>query len=468
MKNFILRLSSLALVIIASCTFVSCNKENPKDIKEDPQEIPLFLFFGNLPTSFGDGEEVTVSVEVKTNVPVVDLITETPEWITTSTGDGVLTAVVSSNRTIDVREGEVVLKDQKNRVKPVSFHVTQDWLLVIGEGMVQFKDKAFKKAILAIADADKDLDISMDEAKTIREVDAVGKGIVDITGIECFSSIEKLVLRNNDIRRVWLDDPAVFSHLKYVDLCGNNNLDEELNVSGCYVGGNFSLSIDNRSLYSIIYDEPRYYESSDYSQNGLHRIREHTKGNGIHLGFLTTEYVDVDYNSGAVRELVEYQEELLFSVEPFSSMKEYFDISHFALVARNIKERAKITDYSEALEEYKNIADDETKYHIVISVNTDGNPLNGRAYGHKFDLMSWPGIVGLVERRKVETVKSRPIYTITHEMGHAVGGLEDEYEEERERDNYSPNYTIDLSYIPWQRFLDSILGMAVMCPPNTQ
>lgn len=443
----------LATVFAISISSISCIKD---DMEEDGKDVETeyTLGFGEIPTSFGEGEETTVIVTLRTNIPIADLVIETPDWITATVKEGSVSVVIAANRTVDAREGEVILKDTKNRVKTVSFHVTQDWLLVNGEGMVPFKDKAFKKAILAIADENKDLDISMDEAKTLREIDACAKGIVDLTGIECFSCIEKLDLRDNDIRRVWLDDPAIYSMLKYIDLTGNGNLESDINVSGCYIGTSIYLGMDNRWQYSIKTSEPAFYETSDYSHNGLHSIQNHSKGNGIHLIFVTTEYVDLDYESGAVRELVEYQTRQLFSVEPFSSLEEYFDVSYFAFVAPNERERVRITDYPELRQELQSIANDETKYHIVIFFNTEGLNGNGRAYASPFNQHGWPGNVSLTERRRVFPGELGSDYTLPHEMGHAIGGLEDEYVEDRVHSDARPNFTKDMNHIPWQRFLE--------------
>lgn len=454
LKERIARLVAiLAAVFAISISSISCVKDDRQEDRKDV-ETEYTLDLGDIPTTFGEGEETTVIVTVKTNIPIADLVIETPDWITATVKEGSMSVVIEANRTVDVREGEVILKDSKNRVKAVSFPVTQDWLLVNGEGMVPFKDKAFKKAILAIADENKDLDISMDEAKTIREVEAIGKGIIDLTGIEFFSSIEKLDLRDNDIRRVWLDDPAIYFKLKYIDLTGNDDLESEINISGCYIGTSFYLGLFDRWRYSIKTSEPAFYESSDYSHNGLHGIQNHSKGNGIHLIFVTTEYVDLDYESGAVRELVEYQTRQLFSVEPFSSLKEYFDASYFAFVAQNDRERVRITDYTELRQELQSIANDETKYHIVILFNTDGLNGNGRAYANSFHLHGWPGNVSLTEHRRVFPGELGSDNTLPHEMGHAVGGLEDEYVEDRVHSDAKPNFTKDMKRIPWQRFLE--------------
>jgi hypothetical protein len=438
-------------VIVIVFASVSCSKDEGEDKQEKPDTntIEYTLALGDIPSNF-DGGETTVTVVMTTNVPVADLVTETPDWIMATVKEGALTVVISANRTVDEREGEVALKDTRNRVKAVSFHVTQDWLLINGEGMVQFRDKAFKKAILAVADNDKDLDISMEEAKTIREVNAVGKGIVDIAGIECFSSIERIDLRDNDIRRVWLDDPAVYSNLRYIDLTGNMTLANEINLSGCYAGKSIYLAVDNLLSHTIKTKEPSFYESTDFTYNGLHEIKGHTKGNGIPLVFITTAYVDLDYKNGAVRELVEYQAEQLFSVEPFSSMEDYFDISYLAFVAPNDQERA---DTPSSFEQYW----DDLKIRFRIYFNTDGD--NGRANAGLLVLSSHymylPGIVRLTEQRQVCHIEKGSDYTLPHEMGHALGGLEDEYEEEREHSDYATlNFTKDISRIPWQRFLD--------------
>ena len=72
--------------------------------------------------------------------------------------------------------------------EPADAPSLDDLPLVNGEGMVQFKDRAFKKALLEAWDSNHDNDISPEEALAADAVEAVGKGIRDITGIEACSN----------------------------------------------------------------------------------------------------------------------------------------------------------------------------------------------------------------------------------------------------------------------------------------
>lgn len=402
-----------------------------------------------------EGGEYAFTIE--TNLPEEKVFLKADPWLASRREDDRVIVRIAANSSVDERMGTLSASIQEPLLEPAIVKFRQDWLLVNGEGMVPFKDKRFKKTILAVADRDKDQDISMEEAKMLKEINAAGKGIEDISGIECFSSVEKLDLRNNDIRKVNLDNPAVYSNLKYIDLTGNTNLEETINISGCYAGVGIHFFVDNRYSHKLITNEPTYYESTDYSFDGLHEIEKHTKGKGIQLVFCTTAYIDKDYQNGAVRELVEYQIDQMFSVEPFASLKGYFDVSFFAFTAPNSHERARVVDSAELYEKYKAVFD-EKKYRIRISMNTDGYHGEGlRAYAQRFiyHAHTWPGDVNLVEKRRVFCGNVVRDHTITHEMGHAIGGLQDEYDEDRVHDDAGTmNYTKDIKSIPWQRFLD--------------
>lgn len=399
------------------------------------------------------------SFAIESNLLDKDISLESDEWISSTMENRHLFIEIAANRTIDERFGRVHVSERGNPQESICIEFRQDWLLVNGEGMVQFKDKRFKKAVLALADDNNDLDISMQEAGGLKEITAIGKSIEDIRGIECFPSIEKLDLRNNNIKQVVLDNPGVFSNLKYIDLTGNAELEHTINISGCYAGLGIYFAIDNKYSHDIITQEPAFYESSDFSFDGLHHIEEHSEGNGIHLVFYTTAYIDKDYQNGAARELIDHQVQLLFSIEPFASFRNYFDISYFVFTAPNANKRAKINDSPELFQRLQAILDDTERYCIGIGLNTDGHKGEGiRANATRFiyeDFGSHHGWVNLVEKRRVfnETISSSS--TLAHEMGHALGGLEDEYTEDRVHDDRgTPNFTKDISSLPWQRFLD--------------
>ena len=145
----------------AAMGIVSCEKS----------DVYYRLYFPESPASeFGCGETV-LSSRIITNVPQSDLVVETPSWITaTVDGDGTFRVVIARNETNRFRDAEVVVSDRKGRAHPISWSLQQAYVIRNGKGMVQFADCAFKTAVLEIADANGDYDISPDEALAVEEI----------------------------------------------------------------------------------------------------------------------------------------------------------------------------------------------------------------------------------------------------------------------------------------------------------
>lgn len=349
----------LAAAILAAMSTVSCKKETPyyTETSTSQETTQYNLSVGEVPSILKEGTEETFSVVLKTNLPATDLVIETDSWIGASIMDGALTISVGCNETKDIRTGRVLISDRKGRVSPVSFNLKQDYILTNAEGMVQFKDKAFKKAMLALADKDGDGDISMEEALAIEVIDAAGLGISDISGIESFQNIWKLDLGNNDIEDATLVKEHPYLH--WLNLKGNKNL-KTFDVRGCSMYFEFcDFEVTESLSYQLYYrqmgvtetdfaDWKQKWENSgktydgpphshhsvdprktrDWTREGeMNKISTHSKGNGkLAIVLSGIGYIDRDIEDGTFDRIMNEAVKALGNKTGFKENWEYFDV----------------------------------------------------------------------------------------------------------------------------------------------
>ena len=235
------------------------------------------------------------------------------------------------------------MKDTKGRVQSAVLRIDQDWLLENGPGMVPFRDKAFKKHMLSVADADKDGDISQDEAETVQVIEAAGKGIRDISGIEAFQNVWKINLVNNDI----VDATAVKDHpyLHWLNLKGNKHL-RTFDVRGCTsyfevcdfeVTENLDYYLYYRTM-GVTWPDDKNCEHShhsrdprltqDWSREGeCYQVSRHTKGPGkMAVVFSGIGWIDVDVNDGTFERIIHETIEELKKQPSWAENWDYFDV----------------------------------------------------------------------------------------------------------------------------------------------
>lgn len=290
----------------AAMGLVSCEKS----------DVYYRLYFPESPASEFGCEETVLSSRIVTNVPQSDLVVETPSWITaTVDGDGTFRVQIARNETNRFRDAEVVVSDLKGRAHPISWSLQQAYVIRNGKGMVQFADCAFKTAVLKIADANGDYDISPDEALAVEGIVAPGKDIKDISGIEAFKNLWKLDLQDNDIR----DASSITSlpKLYWLDLKGNKNL-KTFDVRGCseyFSHCEFEVTEEllyycwDRQVNICTTSDPNGEHSkhvfdnrktTDWSrQNSLVELKRHTEGDGHVIICLTgLGWLDSDMEDG--------------------------------------------------------------------------------------------------------------------------------------------------------------------------
>ena len=306
---------------IAAMSFVSCEKS----------DVYYRLYFPESPASVFGCEETVLSSKIVTNIPQSDLVVETPSWITaTVDGDGTFRVQIARNETNRFRDAEVIVSDRKGRAIPISWSLQQAYVIRNGNGMVQFADCAFKTAVLEIADANGDYDISPDEALTVQEIVAPGKGIKDISGIEAFKNLWKLDLQDNDIRDA--SSIASLPKLYWLDLKGNKNL-KTFDVRGCseyFSHCEFEVTEEllyycwDRQVNICTTSDPKGEHSKHvfdnrkttdwFRQNRLITLKEHTKGDGhVKICFTGLGWLDIDLNDGTFERVMRESYEALLA-----------------------------------------------------------------------------------------------------------------------------------------------------------
>lgn len=80
-----------------------------------------------------------------------------------------------------------------------------------------------------------------------------------------------------------------------------------------------------------------HYTSTDFSKDGeVITLQDHTKGNGIKLVLMGDAFVDTDMEYGGKYEtMMKKAMERYFSVEPFKSLREYYDVVCIKAVSKN-------------------------------------------------------------------------------------------------------------------------------------
>lgn len=407
-----------------------------------------------------DGEQkstATVSYSVETDVPSYHIILTLDDETLFEIDNNAVIAK-EDNNTGEERSATLHLSETSGKFPETTCTVTQVSLLPTNpEGCVPFTDWAFKKACVEIADANGDGEVSFEEASAIKELNISNKGVKNLDGIEYFNHIEKLDCSYNNINKFDFSDPGSFARLKDLNIFENKIVGSYyLNTSGCYVGTKFTFKGLNNLSGPGITDEPKYYESTDFSYNGNELLYEHSKGKGIVIQLISVGLLDVDYAAGAEYEIANTYIEKLFSYEPFASLKEYFDIYLVKSVAPNTKQDGKNAD-KYTVEDYWI----SRKFTIdcwitVLQYHNDEEP--GRAFV-PFSVQEtlYPKTSSVQLENKRRAFPSMPDYTITHEFGHALGELDDQYEEKDRKGHfftYNCSRSEDPSEMPWRRFFE--------------
>ena len=201
--------------------------------------------------------------------------------------------------------------------------------------------------------------------------------------------------------------------------------------------------IENLDVY-YIEQQPGYelklnfYQSTDFSQDGkVITLQQHTKGPGIKFVITMDGFSDRLITDGTVNSYIQMAYETLFSREPYTSFKEYFDVYAVLTVSKREKlmtdtalqtggEVDRFCLHHDLVEAYAKkipaINNDMSNTHILVILN-DKSGIRANCSWTSYGSMSCASII-------MEDNTSRFDGVIRHEvLGHGFGRLADEYVE---------------------------------------
>ena len=243
--------------------------------------------------------------------------------------------------------------------------------------------------------------------------------------------------------------------------------------------------LEQQSGYKLTIRPEDLYASTDYSKDGeISILQTHTKGNGIKVIIMGDQFVDKDMVSGGLYETKAKETiEHYFSIEPFKSLRDFFDVILIKAVSKNDQmsgETAFSTEwiYDDSFGTYNFTMDrkrcmeyaqtalkdnDLDNIQIIIMQNCYVNNAITYLYANGFSIANCPYTQGEIDG----------INKIYHEAnGHGFGFLHDEYEYPRNggtipediiqgyQDSYNNNgfyanidFTNNPQEIKWKHFI---------------
>jgi len=145
------------------------------------------------------GQTETV-LEYITDLPCDSLKVEADEeWVKATLESGRISLILDLNDHFEDRTSEIRLSALTEGLSPLVWQLTQQPTIVTPEGMVEFEDIRFKKAVVEKYDTDNDRQISEQEALAIRHLDASGLSLTSVKGIEPMRNLSTLDITGNNL-----------------------------------------------------------------------------------------------------------------------------------------------------------------------------------------------------------------------------------------------------------------------------
>ena len=407
-------------------------------------------------------EGETLHLKYTSTLPDADLQVKTSEsWLTASLDHETHEIVVRTepNTALDIRTAEIALFEASERLSPVIWTLMQGYANEPVEGCVWFECPRLKKAALEQHDADGDREISFEEALAATELDAAGRGVTSVTGLEHFTALRTLDISGNDIpKETVIDLSSPHRSLIYI----NCDRDDEIDVRGCpsiveFIEWTPSVIHVNEGQMTtaskpVIHEY--VYRSENFEGNEeTFLLQQHTRGEGIAIEFYPIGFVDYDYDGGLVEILLRNQIEEFFQYEPMKSFRDCFTITYRKRVTvQRPRERVENTSYK-----YCEHFDDDPGCNCETANVNRRKELcyiilgNGRSNC----------LIGNIDLYITEITADE---TYAHEFGHQFGNLGDEYVElygkthpdagtDKETGRYNTSLSNNPEKVPWSRFL---------------
>ncbi|MBQ9185610.1 MAG: BACON domain-containing protein [Bacteroidales bacterium] len=342
---------------------------NGKSVKNSYTVNPYYLTVETKSEIVFSGEKdnqynISDILTVKTNIPDFTPVFNTDaSWLTVSEN---IIKTTEENRTGEDRKAVINVNDNKNHFGNLTVNAIQTTLGPEPKaGCVEFAEWPFKKACLEVADTDGDGEVSLDEAKAVKELNISNKGIKNLKGLEAFENVWKIDAQNNDI-----EDATVLKelhHLYWLDLQGNKQL-KTFDLTGCTIyfehckyeitdelkyyvlekqvgvsgGGDYCTNSDPWCNYSKHIRDER--QTTDWShQYNLIKVKEHTKTwtkNGVKQKYALCLYgrgfIDTDINDGSYERMMkDFISSIKENTEDLYGKWEYFDIYYMEFIETN-------------------------------------------------------------------------------------------------------------------------------------
>ena len=251
------------------------------------------------------------------------------------------------------------------------------------------------------------------------------------------SKLESLALSSNDLIGTLPNDFVSLTNLKRLYL-QQNKLNGVCSVEMTeFIEALEDYNITQQNGYELKFN---FYQSTDFSKDGIvQKLQTHSKGNGINFIITMDGFSDRQIDNGIVNTYVQEAYEALFSEEPYTTFKNYFNV----YVVLTVSEREKINNGT-ALETTYNDSRYSLNYEKIESYakKIEGFDVNIPNNTHILVLLNDKGYYrancaylsyGSIACTSIRTEDDDMGETIRHEvLGHGVGNLEDEYIEESE------------------------------------
>ena len=326
---------------------------------------------------------------------------------------------------------------------------------------IDFKDTVFETYMLGSYDANGDGIISYKEVKGIVELNLVGMGLSSIDGLALMPDLERLDIRNNpNVKSI---DLSGNPKLHYIDVSGTGI--REFDISKCcykfdYIGGlsgtckalvisgQYAMNNYKGSNMKAVVDGSAF-TTEDWSRDGeVVTLQKHTREPGLFLLLMGDGYIDQDIESGLFDRQMRLTYNALFSVEPYITLKDYFDVYYkitlsesrvfdgntcFHLIPSSDKRSPENMKY--ALNRSSTfltqiIGQTSFKYRLVVinGINAAGVTYYYKPYITSSRIRSMDGIVILAALDSYSGTLDEYEATVIHETGgHLLGILADEY-----------------------------------------
>ncbi len=204
---------------------------------------------------------------------------------------------------------------------------------------IDFKDPVFETYMLGSYDANGDGIISYKEVRDIVELNLAGMGLSSIDGLAMMPNLERLDIKNNpNVKSI---DLSGNPKLHYIDVSGTGI--REFDISKCcykfdYIGGllgtctalvirgQYAMNNYKGSNMKAVVDGSAF-TTVDWSRDGeVVTLQTHTRGPGLSLLLMGDGYIDQDIANGLYDRQMRLTYDALFSVEPYITLKDYFDV----------------------------------------------------------------------------------------------------------------------------------------------